>query len=404
MTRSYPSARGTPWVLAAVALVAGASAARGQDLRFPPLPLQDRRGYDVNDWLKLKPYLRQGVFFTNNVYQTSNSKRESDTVYATIPGLDVRAEAGDDTWLEVGYAPTVLVYHHLGGLDTVEHRLRYLGRAREGGLEVNSGGTATWAAYNTDPQFTGRVRNFQGATNLDVTYDLDEVWGGKATGFATESRNYPTSLEPTNTQEWGGGLLGTAAPKVGPRLQLLAGGTFREVHYFDHAAKQPDLSMAGAVGGLKLELEELVRVDALAGVEFPWIKKRNSASSSVNPDPTPILNLTAALLPRRGTEVLVAIRHRLEGSASASYQRSSTASCTLSQELPADLTLRVVGTFTHQQPRHASDLRLQSYQAILTWEPWEHLELGVEGGYTRQSVKGGGYESVIAGGAITFKL
>jgi hypothetical protein len=406
MTRSYRSGPGGPWTLAvlALALVACAGAASGQDLRFPPLPLQDRPGYEVNSWLKLKPYLRQGVFYTDNVFQETNSERNGDTYWSTTPGLDVHAKADDDTWLEAGYAPTFLVYHHLGGLDTVEHRLRYIGRHRAGGLEVNSGGTATWASYNSDPQFAGRIRNFQGAVNLDVAYDFDEVWGAKVTSFASESRNFPSALEPTNTQEWGAGLLGSAAPKLGPELRLLAGGTFREVHYFDHAARQPDLSLAGAVAGGKLELKDVVRVDALGGVEFPWVKKRNAASGDVNPDPTPILNLTSLWFITSGTELLVAVRHRLEGSSTAAYQRSSTLSCALSQELPADLNLRVVATWTEQKPRHASDIRLQSYQAILVWSPWEHLELGVQGGYQRQGIKGGGYESLVAGGAITFKL
>lgn len=406
MTRSYRSGPGGSSTLAvlALALVACAGVAAGQDLRFPPLPLQDRAGYDVNGWLRLKPYLRQGVFYTDNVFQQRNSERSGDTVWSTTPGLDVYAEADDDTWLEVGYAPTFLTYTHFGGLDTAEHRLRYIGRHRTGGFELNSGGTATWAAYNSDPQFAGRIRNFQGAANLDAAYDFDEVWGAKVTGFATESRNFPSTLEPTNTQEWGTGLLGSAAPKLGPELRLLAGGTFREVHYFDHAARQPDLSIAGAVAGGRLELEGVVRVDALGGVEFPWIKKRNAASGDVNPDPNPILNLTSVWFVRRGTELLVAIRHRLEGSSSAPYQRASTLSCALSQELPADLNLRLLATYTEQKPRHASDIRLQSYQAILTWSPWEHLELGIQGGYQRQGISGGGYESMLVGGAVTLKL
>ena len=53
MTRSYRSGLGGPWTLAvlALALVACAGAASGQDLRYPPLPLRERPGYEVNGWL-----------------------------------------------------------------------------------------------------------------------------------------------------------------------------------------------------------------------------------------------------------------------------------------------------------------------------------------------------------------
>ncbi len=384
-------------------LLVAAAGAAAQDLRLPPLPLADRRGHEVNDWLQLKPYVRVGAHYTDNLFQQRSARRRGDTVYALTPGLDVRM-GDDDVWAEVGYAPTVLVFHHEGGLSTVEQRLRYIGHAKVGALELDSSGAATWALFNSDPQFTGRVRNFQGSVNLDAAYGFDEVWGARASAFAVEARNFPDALEPTNTQEWGTSALLTAAPNVGPALSLRAGATFREVHYLDHRARQPDLSLAGAVAGAKLELEELLRLEALGGVEFPWVKKRNGVARGVNPDPAPILNLTAALFPVRGAELLLAVRHRLAAAAAAAWQRSTTASAALALELPADLGLRLVASGTLLAPRRAAEIRVQSYQAILTWGPWEHLELGVQGGYTRQSARGGGFEALSVGAAITLSL
>jgi hypothetical protein len=385
-------------------MLAAATLCAAQDLRYPPLPLSERAGYEVNSWLTLKPYLRTGAFYTNNVFQEPNADRVGDTVYPITPGLDARVSDGDQRWLEVGYAPTFLVYHHRGGLDTVEHRLRYVGQAAAGDFVAKSSGYATWAVYNTDPQFNGRVRNFQGSTNLDVSWALDEVWGAKGTAFASEARNFPDQLEPTNTQEWGGAALVTASPRLDEPLELLAGGTFREVHYFDREATQPDLSMAGPAVGAKLSLRDVFRLEALGGVEFPWVKKHNGLDRSVDPDPTGILNATAWITPREGTELLLTFRHRLDASASAPWQRSTTVSASFTQELPADLRGQLVATFSLRQPRGESDLRQQSYQAVLLWSPWEHLELGVQAGYTRQSVKDGGYEAFSFGGGLTVKL
>lgn len=396
--------RSTAFVVAALGSIVVASAAAAEDLTLPPPPLDERRGYEATSWLTLKPYLRQGVSYTNNVFQERPLRRDGDTVYYTIPGLDAYLEQ-DQSWLELGYAPTVLLYHHFGELDTVEHRLRYVGHAELGALTASSSGSAAWAAYNTDPQFTGRVRNFQGSTNLDLDYAFTDLVGVRSNAFASESRNFPTVLEPTNTQEWGGGGYVTLSPNVGQKLQLVAGSTLREIHYFNHRARRPDLSIAGAVTGAKLEVGEWLRVDLLAGVEFPWIKKHNGTSRAVELDPHPIVNFTAALRPLDGTELVLSARHRLEASASSVVQRGTTLSCTLSQELRRDLVLSLIASWRQQDPRRSAELRTQSYQAVLTWQtPWEHLELGVQGGYTRSSVKSGGYESMSVAAALTLKL
>lgn len=391
-------------IFVALGLIALARPAGAQDLTLPPPPLDTQRGHELNSWLTLKPYLRLGAAYTDNVFQERTSRRNGDTTYFAIPGLDVHIK-GDPGWIEFGYAPTFLAYHHHGDLDTVEHRLRYVGHAEAGALTVDSSGSAAWAAYNTDPQFTGRVRNFQGATNLDLAYAFTDLVGVLSNAFASESRNFPSALEPTNTQEWGGGGFVTLSPNVGHKLQLLAGGTVREIHYFDHNPRRPDLAIAGAVTGAKLELGEWSRFDLLAGVEFPWIKKHNGTSRSVDLDPGPIVSFSAALSPLEGTELAFSARYRMEAAASAVIQRSTTLSCSLSQELRRDLVLRLIASFRHQDPRRAAELRTQSYQAVLTWQtPWEHLELGVQGGYVRSSVAHGGYEAMSVAAALTLKL
>lgn len=387
----------------AVVLLALASTASAQDLRYPPPPLEDR-GYEISSWLTLKPYLRTGAFYTDNVFQDTNSDRRGDTTYTIIPGTDLHLAADDDTYLEVGYAPSFLVYHHRGGLDTVEHRLRYMGRVTTGPFVIASSGAATWAIFNADPQFRGRIRNFQGNGNLDITAAFDEVWGARGTAFASESRNFPSGLEPTNTQEWGTAALLTAAPDVGAGLQLMGGATFREIHYLDHAARLPDLSLAGPALGLKLELPELLRLEALGGYELPWIKKHNQLSRTVDPPASPVLNATAGLTPREGTELILSFRHRLDASAAAAWQQSTMASAAFTQELAADLRLQLVTTWSLRQPRRLSDQRLQSYQAILTWSPVERVSLGAQVGYLRFSVRDGGYEALIVGGALTLQL
>lgn len=390
--------------IAAFLLLLAAAPAVAQDLRLPPPPLEQRRGYEATSWLTLKPYLRQGAFFSSNIFALRNSERVSDTVYYTIPGLDAYAEASDESWVELGYAPTILLYHHEGNLDTVEHRLRYVGATGVGKLAARSSGTATWAAFNSDPQFVGRVRNFQGALNLDLEHPLTDVLGVRGNTFATQSTNFPSALHPTNTAEWGASTALAITPNLDNDITLLVSGSFREIHYTDHKARLADLSLAGAAGGVQLDLPELLRVDLLAGVEFPWVKKRNALSSTVDIDPSPLVNLTVAWLPVRDGELLVSVRHRLDASSRAAYQRSTTVSATVSYHLPHDLTLRAIASGTLQQPRRSTDLRLQSYQAILAWQPWEHLELGCQAGYTRSSLQNGGFEAFTIGAALTLKL
>ncbi|MBX3467220.1 MAG: hypothetical protein KF878_10030 [Planctomycetes bacterium] len=397
---TYPS---SPGLLVVLLAVFGATTASAQDITLPPLPLDDRRGVEATPWLTLKPYLRTGAYYTNNVFQQRSARRAGDTIFYAIPGLDAYLE-GSGGWIEVGYAPTFLAFARHGGSDTVEHRLRYVGQAEVGALTVNSSGTANWAVFNTDPQFTGRVRNFQGATNLDLDYAFTPLLGAKATAFAAESRNFPDVLEPTNTQEWGGGSYATVSPNLRQPLKLIVGSTFREIHYMDQRARLPDLSLAGAVAGAKLEVDEWLRVDLLAGVEVPWVKKRNGLSRDVDLDPGPIVNLTATLIPVEGTTLLVALRHRLEASAAAAYQRATTLSATLTQALPYDLELQLVASWRHQDPRRRAELRTQSYRATLAWKPWEHVELGVQAGYTRSDVRNGGFEAMTLGAALTLKL
>lgn len=396
----------TAVTLCVVALVSNAEA---QDFRLPPTVGETGDGVELTPWLRVKPFARHSSYYTTNVDQAPNRRKDDDFVFATHVGLDLRAENEDkDRWFSVGYALTSLLYAENGRYDTFEHRARYDLQFTASKFTFYSNGNAAWAYTNSDPQFAGRVRNFTGNAFAGIDWDPTDVFGFRVDGDVGEVRNYPRALEPINNYQWRGGAYAVVKPNVDFDLQFEFGGHLRGFDYYDKDAFNPDIDAGGIIGGFRIGTE-IVQFEGRAGIEFPWASSRRtlprSGFGSRIPDPF-YGNMNLTLTPLQTLTISAFASHELRYTGSAFWQRATTFGGSIEQQIPVVEGLRVFASATYnlQDNRHQTKLRTQSYIGGVGWEIVEYVEIGGQATYTRSSSRTGGFETFTAGGTITLKL
>ena len=88
---------------AVLGLLGGLSVAEAQDYRLPPTTSETGEGIELTPWLRAKPFLRHTSYYTTNVDQAPNRRKDDDFTFATHMGLDLRAESGEgDSWFGAG--------------------------------------------------------------------------------------------------------------------------------------------------------------------------------------------------------------------------------------------------------------------------------------------------------------
>jgi hypothetical protein len=389
-----------------VLLVLAPSLASAQDIRLPP-PLADdtRPGYEVTKWLTLRPVLRQTVYFTSNVFQERPRDAEDDTVFATIFGADLLLARDDRGQLELGYYATGLAFAKNGGSDTVEQRVRLAANGEYDKFSFDVSGRGAWASFNTDPQFAGRIKNFNGGLTGNVEYAFTSVVGGQLTGFLEEARNFPRSLEPTNSAGWGTSAFVTLNPNLDlvDSLQFRVGAGVRDIIYTDKDAFNPTLELLQALAGATLEYKNMT-ANLLVGVEFVEIKHRRRFPRSSDIDPSPLVSGSVSWENDSGTRFEATGGYRMQASGQAAYQHATTLSATISQELPGGFHVAEQVAYVYQNPHRNADLRQQTYQLRVGWSGVDYVDITGQIGYTRSSSRRGGFEVFTGGIALTLKI
>lgn len=400
------------------------------DLRYPP-PLDDSStdGFEATDWLTLKPYLRQSMYATTNLFQSSKSGRtntfvpfvgnrsikgkQNDVLFATMPGLDIIAQ-GDSGRLAFGYVPTFLLAAKNGGeIDTVEHRLRLDSSLTVGKLELTARGNATWGISISDPQFTGRFHNFSGNGFTSADYQFTETFGFLNEFTFVAFENFPRALKSTNVASWDYDSFLTIQPNTEHDVKLLFGAGFREWHYIDERAVQPDISLGHVMAGINYSIPEFLEISGRVGIEDGYLKKRRNFRSNTNLGIDDGLGGLDGLI-ARGNATWTILKdwstlsingsHRLEATPEAAWRRTTAFGGTFSQRLPFNLEMQASANWQVRQPRREQDLRVHSYQFNISWFGIEHVELGGQMGYTRASSRRNSYEVFHGGVSLTLRL
>ena len=378
----------------------------GQDYRLPPTVSELGEGVELTPWLRLKPHVRHTSYYTTNVDQAPNRRKDDDFVFATHMGLDLRAEDEDlENYFGVGYTLTSLLYAENGRYDTFEHRARYDLQLTASKFTFYSNGTATWAITNSDPQFAGRVRNFAGNIFAGFDWDPTDVFGFRVDGNVGQIMNSPRALEPINNYQWRAGAFAVVKPNVDFDLQFELGGHLRGFDYYDKDATNPDIDSGGVIGGLRIGTE-ILQFEGRAGIEFPWISARHSAPRDVNPDEQFYGQATLTFTPIQTLTASVSASQNLRYSGNGLWQRATTVGGTIEQRIPVVEGLRVFASANYnvQDGRRGTVLRTQNYIGGAGWEIVEYVEIGGQVTYIRSSSRSGGFETFTAGGSITLKL
>ena len=405
-----------------------APAPRGaiSDLRFPP-PLDDpsTEGFELTPWLTVKPYLRLATWGTTNLFQQPNNGstqfvgssvirnrgKQNDWVFSAMPGLDVIAQ-GDSGRLALGYVPRLLSFAKNGGTDTVEHYLRFDGELTLDKLTLKTSGSATWGISISDPQFTGTFHNFSGFGRASAEYQLTDVIGFLNEGSFTAFENFPSALRATNVSSWQNDTFLTISPNAAHDLKFLVGGGFREWHYMDEAAVNPDIGLGHVLAGLIYNVKDLITLDARGGIEDGWVAARRSfrRSTTGNDDGLGGLDgligrgsVTWTVFPEWTTLTFNA-SHRVEATPEAAWRRTTAFGGVYTQHLPFSLEAQFAANFQVRQPRREVDIRVHTYSFNISWFGIEHVEIGSQIGYTRVSSRRSSYEVFHGGIALTFRL
>jgi hypothetical protein len=382
---------------------------QAQDFRLPPTEGEVGEGIELTPWLHVKPFLRHTTFYTTNVDQAPGRRKDDDFTFATIMGTYLRAADEDnERWLSIGYAATSLLFAENGRYDTWEHRALYDFQITAGKFTINSRGTATWRATNADPQFAGRNRNFMGTAHAGIDWDPTDTFGLRLDGDVSQVHNFPRQLHPINNYGWRGGAFAVIRPNVDFDLEFELGGHLRGYDYYDRLAFNPDIDAGGVVAGVRVG-SEIVTLQARGGVEFPWASSRRTLPrrgfGSRIPHPF-YGNMSLILEPVRSTKFTFSASHRLNYTGFAFWQRLTTFRGTIEQQIPVVEGLRLFASaeYNHQDNRHSTTLRTQSYAGGAGWEIVEYVEIGAQATYIRSSSRNGDFETFTAGGTITLKL
>ncbi|MBL4850185.1 MAG: hypothetical protein JKY65_32050 [Planctomycetes bacterium] len=401
------------------------------DIRFPP-PLDDvtTKGFELTPWLTIKPYLRQSVYGTTNLFQQSKSGRstsfvpfvgntstkgkQNDVLFATMPGLDIIA-AGDDGRLAFGYVPTFLLAAKNGGeIDTVEHRMRLDSSLTLGKLTLTASGSTTWGISISDPQFVGRFHNFSGNGFTSAEYQLTETFGFLHEFTFNAFENFPRGLKATNVASWESDSFLTIQPNTEHDIKFLVGAGFREWHYIDESAVQPDITLGHVMAGIQYEIADLITVNGRIGIEDSSIKKkRGFRATAADPGLDDGLSGLDGLIARgsatwtaipQWTTLSITGSHRAEATPEAPWRRTTAFGGNISQRLPFSLEAQFSANWQVRQPRRAQDLRVHTYTFNLAWFGVEHVEFAGQMGYTRASSRRNRYEVFHGGISLTFRL
>ncbi len=399
------------------------------DIRYPP-PLDDpsTEGFAATDWLTLKPYLRQSMYATTNLFQSSKSGRtntfvpfvgnrsirgkQNDVLFATMPGLDIIA-AGDSGRLAFGYVPTFLLAAKNGGeIDTVEHRLRLDSNLTVGKLELTARGSSTWGISISDPQFVGRFHNYSGNGFTSADYQFTETFGFLNEFTFNAFENFPRALKATNVASWEYDSFLTVQPNTEHDVKLLFGAGLREWHYIDESAVQPDITLGHVMAGINYTVPELIEVSGRVGIEDGYLKKRRGFRTSSSGVDDGLGGLDGLIARGNATWTILADwttlsingSHRLEATPEAAWRRTTAWGVVFSQRLPFNIEMRGTANWQVRQPRRNQDLRIHGYQLNVSWFGIEHLELGGQIGYTRVSSRRNSYEVFHGGVSLTLRL
>ncbi|MBL4848654.1 MAG: hypothetical protein JKY65_24290 [Planctomycetes bacterium] len=424
--------------LAAFFLVATLGAVGNADQRgLPPLDNPHQEGVEVTDWLTLKPYVRFAATPTTNLFLEShrrvstglNSPRrggpDDEIVYRTSPGLDAIFHREDLGQLSLGYAPTLLMYGKNPKLNTVEHRIRARGDATLGSLTIRSAGSATWSVATADPTFTGYIRNFRGDASLDLEYQFTELFGVLGEVGATYAQSFPRTLAPiANVAEWTNDYFVTISPNVSEKLKILVGGGWREWHYYNKNAEQPDVTLGHLGGGVIFILGDLLELDGRGFYEFGGIKKQNTNADIAIAQAVALQAAGTTVVRRRfvpssflgnGSATLhlgerfdfrVFGSSRMAPHARAAFQWLHTGGASFVARLPRNVEASLTASILNQNPRKSPELYLETYLLKVDWFVLENLEIGAQVGFSNAHIRtpGFSYEVFHGGIGITVKL
>ena len=395
-----PVAR-TPILPAALAVLALGGVATGQDYRLPPEFDSEAEGIELTSWLSFKPYVRLTSYYNNNIFQESGRTNEQDWVTRISPGFDVVLE-GEELRLELGYAPSFLIYAENSSQNDIEHRLRFNAEGELRKFKAWTDGFATWGVYNTDPQFNGRVRNFTAGWSAAVEWQPTDLLGAKVDGGIDYVDNFPDVLERFNSLTWRFSAFGTITPNLPWDLQIEAGGGVREILYYDHAAINPDLTLYNLSLGGTLE-NKLIEARVRLGYEWGYTKKRRAPTSRTVSDGL-MAEGELAWKPQQTTKLTAAAGHQIGYSLASAYQRNTWVGGRVEQKIP-NLDLIAFGQvmWRFQEPLHAQNIRAMYYSVGVGWSKWEQLELGAQVTYTKAESRLSNWEVLTAGLSVTLR-
>ena len=389
-------------VAAACAALCFAVPASAQDYRNPPPPSEEGVG---NDFIRFKPFARAYSYYTTNLFQEPNNRKEEDVGFELTAGGDVRV-GGETDYLSLGYSATQLLFVKNPKQNTVTHQARFNGEFNPSEIiKLSASGSANWNATTTDPQFRGRVRNFAGFGTAAIEVRPLETVGFLVEGEVVHNYNYPDAFQRLNTLTSRVGAFVILSPDLPGGLEVLVGSNWRQLHYVDHTATNPDYEFVSWQAGLRAA-NDFVTLDVRGGYEVSWVVKRRGFSRRFDNPEGFFGTMSVTVTPNQTSTITAFGTQAVSFSAASSSQRNTTLGINVDQKIPGFEQLHVFGsaTWTHQDARRATENRMQTYLLGAGYSPLEGLEVGIQSSYMRTSSRSGGFETFETGIALSYSL
>jgi len=390
------------FLLAATAALCFALPANAQDYRNPPAASEEGVG---TDYVRFKPFARAFSYYTTNLFQEPNRRKEEDVGFELTAGADVRF-GGEEDFLQVGYSATQLLFVKNPKQNTVTHQARFSSAFNPSEIiKLSASGSANWAAQNTDPQFRGRVRNFAGFGTAAIEVRPLETIGFMVEGEVVHNYNYPDAFERLNTLTSRVGAFAILSPDLPGGLEILVGSNWRQLHYVDHTATNPDYEFVSWQAGLRAS-NDFVTMDLRGGYEVSWVVKRRGFSRRFDNPEGFFGSMSVSITPNQTTTISLTGTHAVSFSAASSSQRNTNLGASFDQKIPGLESLHVFGSVNYslQDARRSTENRLQTYMLGAGYSPIDGLEIGVQSSYLRVSSINGGFETFETGVVLSYSL
>lgn len=343
------------------------------------------RGIRLSRFLRLHPYVRHTLSWTDNVRRQSGGGGQEDIELRTIAGAVLRLNRRR-VRTSLDYALSHIDYLESDSLDTIEHRLSLRGTfVFHRRLTGTAGAEVSLLSLPTNANQSGNVDRLVNAFNVGLTWQFHRRTRVSLSGNSSLQHFLDKGLGATDLLTYGTNV--TIYHSLDLGFDLLAGAGYRELLYIDREAFNDDLGLNSVFGGAAMPLRS-GRLHGEVRVGYEWSEVLRSRGARGDNLPGGVtVSVDVAWKFQRDTLVGVRGSRRIDFATGLGSRRITTFTAFAQHRITPRLSSFGSVTYDHQEAELLPDLHSTTYTLGLTFSPTAWLELGLQGNYFQSQTR-----------------